>query len=109
MGGGGGAVSHGRGGAGTTPSAPTLGHTKLTSPGNMYSKATHKAQTTPRDLVTPTIKQDIYTTGRGGSGNMVHNDPNRPEIARGSQDVESPPQRVEEAPHHTGRGIPSQV
>lgn len=35
---------------------------------------------------------------------MMHNDPNRPEIARESQDVETPPQRVEEAPHHTGRG-----
>lgn len=35
---------------------------------------------------------------------MMHNDPKRPEIARESQDVESPPQRVEEAPHHTGRG-----
>lgn len=36
---------------------------------------------------------------------MMHNDPKRPEIARESQDVESPPQRVEEAPHHTGRGM----
>lgn len=36
---------------------------------------------------------------------MRHNDPKRPEIARESQDVESPPQRVEEAPHHTGRGM----
>lgn len=60
--------------------------------------------TTPRDLVTPTIKQEVYTTGRGGSGNMVHNDPERPEIARESQDVESPPLRAELYPHHTGRG-----
>ncbi|KAB8212505.1 Protein of unknown function DUF3602 [Aspergillus parasiticus SU-1] len=77
-------VSHGRGGA-----------------GNIFSSESH---TTPKDLVTPTIKQDIYTTGRGGSGNMVVNDPQRPEIARESQDVEAPPLRVEEAPHHTGRG-----
>lgn len=35
---------------------------------------------------------------------MVQYDPERPEIARELQDVESPPQRVEEAPHHTGRG-----
>lgn len=35
---------------------------------------------------------------------MMHNDPKRPEIARESQDVETPPQRVEDAPHHTGRG-----
>ncbi|KAJ5447270.1 hypothetical protein N7445_002091 [Penicillium cf. griseofulvum] len=45
----------------------------------------------PKDFITPTIKQEVYTTGRGGSGNMVHNDPERPEIARESQDVESPP------------------
>lgn len=30
---------------------------------------------------------------------MVQYDPERPEIARELQDVESPPQRVEEAPH----------
>ncbi|KAL2852988.1 hypothetical protein BJX68DRAFT_265232 [Aspergillus pseudodeflectus] len=78
-------ISHGRGGA-----------------GNIYSSET---RTTPQDLVTPTIKQEVYTTGRGGSGNMVHNDPDRPEIARESQDVEAPPRRVQEgAPHHTGRG-----
>ncbi|KAL3476774.1 hypothetical protein BJX99DRAFT_258108 [Aspergillus californicus] len=81
----GGPVSHGRGGA-----------------GNIY---TSKAQAaTPQDLVTPTIKQEVYTTGRGGSGNMMHNDPERPELARESQDVQAPPIRVQEAPHHTGRG-----
>ncbi|KAL2852534.1 hypothetical protein BJY01DRAFT_244531 [Aspergillus pseudoustus] len=77
-------ISHGRGGA-----------------GNIYSSET---RTTPQDLVTPTIKQEVYTTGRGGSGNMMHNDPERPELARESQDVEAPPMRVQEAPHHTGRG-----
>jgi hypothetical protein len=77
-------VSHGRGGA-----------------GNIYSTAN---PTSAKDLITPTIKQDTFTTGRGGSGNMVQYDPERPEIARELQDVESPPQRVEEAPHHTGRG-----
>ncbi|CAG8907500.1 unnamed protein product [Penicillium salamii] len=45
----------------------------------------------PKDLVTPTIKQEVYTTGRGGSGNMVQNNLDRPELARESQDVESPP------------------
>lgn len=35
---------------------------------------------------------------------MVYNDPERPDIARERQDVETPPLRVEEAPHHTGRG-----
>lgn len=59
----------------------------------------------PKDFVTPTIKQEVYTTGRGGSGNMVHNDPDRPEIARESQDVESPPLRAQQIPHHTGRGM----
>ena len=64
-----------------------------------------QSATTPRDLVTPTIKQEVYTTGRGGSGNMVQNDPDRPEIARESQDVESPPLRAQQIPHHTGRGM----
>ncbi len=69
--------------------------------GNIYSS---QARTTPQDLVTPTIKQDVYTTGRGGSGNMVHNDPEHPELARESQDVEAPPVRIQEGAHHTGRG-----
>ncbi|BCR84491.1 DUF3602 domain-containing protein [Aspergillus chevalieri] len=80
-------ISHGRGGA-----------------GNIYSKEHKEQPASHKDFVTPTIKQDVYTTGRGGSGNMVYNDPERPEIARESQDVETPPLRVEEAPHHTGRG-----
>ncbi|TPR11603.1 hypothetical protein CAN33_0049540 [Aspergillus niger] len=79
-------ISHGRGGA-----------------GNIFS-GNNESRTTPKDLVTPTIKQDIFTTGRGGSGNMMHNDPEHPEIAREMQDVESPPLRVEEAPHFMGRG-----
>ncbi|KAJ5989608.1 hypothetical protein N7481_004818 [Penicillium waksmanii] len=77
-------ISYGRGGA-----------------GNISRQ--HSAPT-PKDLVTPTIKQEVYTTGRGGSGNMAHNDPDRPEIARESQDVESPPLRAQQMPHHTGRG-----
>lgn len=60
---------------------------------------------TPDDLKTPTIKQGIYTTGRGGSGNMMYNDPDHPELARGSQDVERPPQRSEEHVHFVGRGL----
>lgn len=36
---------------------------------------------------------------------MAYNDPAHPELARESQDVETPPLRVEEAPHHTGRGM----
>ncbi|QKX54554.1 uncharacterized protein TRUGW13939_01641 [Talaromyces rugulosus] len=77
-------VSHGRGGAGNI-------HTDGKPP-------------MPADLVTPTIKQDFYTTGRGGSGNMMFNDKDRPEIARGSQDVEEPPKRSEESVQFTGRG-----
>ncbi|KAL4960296.1 DUF3602 domain-containing protein [Aspergillus stella-maris] len=78
-------ISHGRGGA-----------------GNIYSS---EAKTTPQDLVTPTIKQDVFTTGRGGAGNMLHNDPDRPELAREMQDVEAPIMRHQDhAPHHTGRG-----
>ncbi|KAJ5104187.1 hypothetical protein N7532_004716 [Penicillium argentinense] len=77
-------ISYGRGGA-----------------GNMSRQ---QSATTPKDLITPTIKQEVYTTGRGGSGNMAHNDPDRPEIARESQDIESPPLRAQQIPHHTGRG-----
>jgi len=35
---------------------------------------------------------------------MMHKDPNHPELARESQDVESPPQRSEDSVHFTGRG-----
>ncbi|KAJ5133021.1 hypothetical protein N7448_007179 [Penicillium atrosanguineum] len=80
-------ISYGRGGA-----------------GNIASITRQHSATTPTDLITPTIKQDVYTTGRGGQGNMVHNDPERPEIARERQDVASPPMRAEQYPHHTGRG-----
>lgn len=65
-----------------------------------------EAHTKPSDLVTPTLKSDLYTTGRGGAGNMAHNDPRRPEIARASQDIEAPAVhgREHEGPHHIGRG-----
>ncbi|OJK01187.1 hypothetical protein ASPACDRAFT_58917 [Aspergillus aculeatus ATCC 16872] len=79
-------ISHGRGGA-----------------GNIFS-GTGGSRTTTKDLVTPTIKQDVFTTGRGGSGNMMQNDPQHPELARELQDVETPPLRMDEAPHFTGRG-----
>lgn len=39
----------------------------------------------PVTLETPTIKSQMYTTGRGGSGNMAKNDD--PEAARRAQDV----------------------
>ncbi|KAL1990493.1 hypothetical protein VTN49DRAFT_6332 [Thermomyces lanuginosus] len=79
-------VSHGRGGA-----------------GNLYDKK-HPSSATPEDLITPTIKQDVYSTGRGGSGNMRHFDKDHPEIARTSQDVEEPPKRSEEHVQFAGRG-----
>ncbi|KAL9597483.1 MAG: hypothetical protein Q9219_005116 [cf. Caloplaca sp. 3 TL-2023] len=61
-------ASHGRGGAGNI--GPTV---------NDAAK--------PSSLTTPTIKSSVYTTGRGGSGNMKRNDPKHPEVARSSQDV----------------------
>ncbi|KAI5303984.1 hypothetical protein KEM56_006989 [Ascosphaera pollenicola] len=64
-------ISYGRGGA-----------------GNIHS-AKNAEQLGEKDLKTPTLKSDVYTTGRGGSGNMVHNDD--PKVARIAQDVEAPP------------------
>lgn len=61
--------------------------------------------TTKRDdLITPTLKAEHYTTGRGGTGNIAKNDPTRPEIARAAQDVEGPPPREPEGKVHYGRG-----
>ncbi|CAL8579785.1 hypothetical protein XPA_005516 [Xanthoria parietina] len=78
-------ASHGRGGAGNI--GPTV---------NDASKS---------GLTTPTIKTSIYTTGRGGSGNMKRNDPQHPELARKSQDVVPPVKRKHnEERGHTGRG-----
>lgn len=37
---------------------------------------------------------------------MMYNDKDRPELARGSQDVEKPPKRSEETVQFTGRGAP---
>ena len=50
----------------------------------------HAEQAAPPDLVTPTLKSEKYTTGRGGTGNMAVNDPKHPELARESQDVDAP-------------------
>ncbi|KAL9095635.1 MAG: hypothetical protein Q9165_002067 [Trypethelium subeluteriae] len=57
-----------------------------------------------KDYVTPTIKQDVYTTGRGGTGNMAKNDKDRPEVARAAQDVEAPRPRELQGGFHVGRG-----
>ncbi|MCJ1234105.1 hypothetical protein MMC14_002063 [Varicellaria rhodocarpa] len=58
----------------------------------------------PPDLVTPTIKSNMYTTGRGGQGNMAKNNPYSPKIARESQDVVAPPRRLSQGDFHYGRG-----
>ena len=60
----------------------------------------------PTDLKTPTIKSDLYTTGRGGTGNMALNLHSHPELARAAQDVEMPPILGREPEHgvHYGRG-----
>ncbi|KAF2176684.1 hypothetical protein K469DRAFT_440084, partial [Zopfia rhizophila CBS 207.26] len=79
-------ASHGRGGAGN------------------IARDDPSAHASPADLITPTLKSEHYTTGRGGSGNMARNDPNHPEIARASQDVDTPVHREQEGPHHFGRG-----
>lgn len=58
------------------------------------------------ELVTPTIKSDLYTTGRGGQGNMAKNDFGS--TARTAQDVETPetlPQSTGDTEnYHYGRG-----
>jgi len=80
------ATSHGRGGAGN------IGKERRSSPA-------------ADDLKTPVIKSQKYTTGRGGTGNMARNDPEHPEIARASQDVDGPqPRDGTEPMHHVGRG-----
>lgn len=60
----------------------------------------------PKELITPTLKANVYTTGRGGSGNMVTNE--NPVIARESQDVGVPPNvakgSADEGTFTVGRG-----
>ncbi|KAF2200135.1 hypothetical protein GQ43DRAFT_88601 [Delitschia confertaspora ATCC 74209] len=79
-------TSYGRGGAGN------------------IGKETSDSVPSAADLITPTLKANHYTTGRGGTGNMARNDPLHPELARASQDVEAPNPRDPEGPHHYGRG-----
>lgn len=75
-------LSHGRGGA-----------------GNIGNSENDDA---PVNLETPTIKTDIYTTGRGGSGNMSKNID--PEATRRAQDVVGNPRRESTNSTHVGRG-----
>ncbi|KAF2767406.1 hypothetical protein EJ03DRAFT_248768, partial [Teratosphaeria nubilosa] len=68
------------------------------------------AQPTPGvesgDLSTPTIKNATYTTGRGGTGNMVSNELNDASKSRVAQDVETPAHHEKEVKgtYHWGRG-----
>jgi hypothetical protein len=71
--------------------------------GNIGKEDTSR-EVTPADLVTPTLKGEHYTTGRGGTGNMARNLPEFPELARASQDVEAPSHREPTGAHHYGRG-----
>ncbi|KAL5321258.1 hypothetical protein ACEPPN_012073 [Leptodophora sp. 'Broadleaf-Isolate-01'] len=76
------ALSHGRGGA-----------------GNIGVSSSDNA---PVDLETPTIKSEVYTTGRGGSGNMAKN--TDAQEARRAQDVVAHPRRESGNNTHVGRG-----
>ena len=53
--------------------------------GNIGTTPLDLDPTTTIDLETPTLKSAVYTTGRGGSGNMARNED--PEEARRAQDV----------------------
>ncbi|KAH6996710.1 hypothetical protein BGZ61DRAFT_526477 [Ilyonectria robusta] len=77
-------ASHGRGGA-----------------GNMADVA-HTPKTDPQDLLTPTLKSSVVTTGRGGTGNMAKN--MDPRETRLRQDVEAVPRRASSSAQHAGRG-----
>jgi hypothetical protein len=77
---------HGRGGAGN------FGKERTVSGG-------------AEDLVTPTLKQENYTTGRGGQGNIKKNDHGAE--ARTAQDVETPVSHLRQTDGesvHYGRG-----
>ncbi|KAL5614889.1 hypothetical protein BROUX41_004968 [Berkeleyomyces rouxiae] len=78
-------ASHGRGGVGN------MADKRLSPP------------LTAADLSTPTVKTAVYSTGRGGSGNMARNiDPLE---TRMRQDVEEVPRRrLSGSVQHSGRG-----
>ncbi|KAH8905110.1 hypothetical protein BR93DRAFT_765309 [Coniochaeta sp. PMI_546] len=56
----------------------------------------------PEDLQTPTLKTNVITTGRGGSGNMAKN--TDPAETRARQDVEPVTRRPSHGAQHVGRG-----
>lgn len=83
-------MSHGRGGAGNI-------------------RPDNPQPTTEADLKIPKITSSVYTTGRGGQGNMAHN--LDPEEARRAQDVEVDKEEVDtlqrrsfQIDQHAGRG-----
>ncbi|KAL7267530.1 hypothetical protein RUND412_009878 [Rhizina undulata] len=57
-----------------------------------------------KDLKIPTLKSAVYTTGRGGTGNMALNDPEHPDRARAAQDVEEAPRPPSKTEFFGGRG-----
>ncbi|KAL2072853.1 hypothetical protein VTL71DRAFT_12196 [Oculimacula yallundae] len=75
-------LSHGRGGAGNF--------------------GVSSSDNTPVSLETPTIKSDMYTTGRGGTGNMAKN--TDAQEARRAQDVVAHPRRESASNTQIGRG-----
>lgn len=77
-------LSTGRGGAGN------FGHTDSSE--------------TDEDYSIPPIKTPIFTSGRGGTGNMQLNDPAHPEFARSMQDLEAHPPRPSNGEYHGVRG-----
>ncbi len=91
----------GRGGAGTRScrrAPPTL--TDQLTAGNVTSKPDKSPALGPS--TTPTLKSKNYTTGRGGTGNIVKNED--PEVARKAQDIDVPGITLPENEYHTGRG-----
>jgi len=101
-----GSMLQGRGGAGMYPcrlDRIAIAIAMLTRAGNI---APRSAALLPADLKTPTIKSDLYTTGRGGTGNMALNLHTQPELARAAQDVDAPQMlgREPENSVHYGRG-----
>jgi hypothetical protein len=90
----------GRGGAGESADMLSQQLYNWPHPGNVTAKTPQTSQTEP--ITTPTLKSKVYTTGRGGTGNMAKND--NAEEARVAQDVDVPGITLPEAPHHTGRG-----
>jgi hypothetical protein len=94
------AVTYGRGGAGRSSLTNTWMLKADFRPGNVTTKGGKSPAFKPE--TTPTLKSQMYTTGRGGTGNMAKNE--HPDEARRAQDVEVPGITLPEGIHHTGRG-----